>query len=93
MADRNGSLFRRRLRSAERFNESAMLRGLSRENTPGSKSSALLVSVTRRDQRLTVRLTTVLGFLLIFRRMGYAAVPLLNCVLAPFFEWKGELKC
>src|SRR5579862_3375084 len=36
-----------------------MLRGSSRENTPASRSSALLVSVTRRDQRLTFRLAIV----------------------------------
>src|SRR5882724_1726578 len=52
MAERNEPLLRRRLRSAERFNERAMARGLANENTPLSKSSASLVSVTRCDQRL-----------------------------------------
>src|SRR5262245_29982751 len=56
MAERKGSLFRRLLRSAERFSERAMLRGSSREKTPGSRSRALLVWVTRRDQRLAARL-------------------------------------
>jgi hypothetical protein len=56
MADLYALLFRRLLWSADRFNERAMLRGSFLENTPGSKSSALLVSVTRRDHRLTFRL-------------------------------------
>src|SRR5258708_39769007 len=51
MAERNEPLLRRRLRSAERFNERAMARGLANENTPLSRSSASLVSVTRCDQR------------------------------------------
>jgi hypothetical protein len=42
---------RRPLRSADRFKDRAMLRGSSFEKTPGSKSSALLVSVTFWDQR------------------------------------------
>ena len=52
MAERNGSVFRRRLRSAERLSERAMLRGSPRVNTPLSKSRALLVWVTCPDQRL-----------------------------------------
>src|SRR6266850_4724506 len=51
MAERNEPLLRRRLRSAERFNERAMARGLANENTPLSRSRASLVSVTRCDQR------------------------------------------
>jgi hypothetical protein len=43
---------RRRLCSAERFSERAMLRGSRREKTPWSNVSASLVSVTRCDQRL-----------------------------------------
>lgn len=53
----NELLFRRRLRSAERLSERAMLRGSSLENTPRSRSSALLVSVTRRDQRFRLGVT------------------------------------
>src|SRR6266571_6742152 len=52
MAERNASLLRRRLRSAERFSDRAMLRGSSREKTPRSRSRALLFAVTRWDQRL-----------------------------------------
>jgi hypothetical protein len=51
MADRKGSVFRRRLRSAERLSERAIARELSRENTPLSRSSASLVAVTRWDHR------------------------------------------
>ena len=43
---------RRRLRSADRFNERAMLRGSFRANTPPSSVSASLVFVTRCDHRL-----------------------------------------
>jgi hypothetical protein len=43
MAERNGLLLRRRLRSAERFSERAMLRGSSLEKTLSSRSRALLV--------------------------------------------------
>ena len=50
MAERNGPDLRRLLRSADRFSESAICRGL-RVNTLLSRSSALLRSVTRRDQR------------------------------------------
>ena len=39
------------LASAERFRDSAILRGSSHANTPGSRSSALLVRVTCCDQR------------------------------------------
>jgi hypothetical protein len=53
IAERNGSLLRRRLCSAERLRDRAMLRGSVRAKTPGSKSRALLFSVTRRDHRLT----------------------------------------
>src|SRR5205814_10526327 len=55
IAERNGLLLRRRLFSAERFRERAMLRGSVREKTPGSRSSALLFSVTCRDHCLTLR--------------------------------------
>src|ERR1051325_3372092 len=55
IAERNGLLLRRRLRSTERFREPAMLRGSVREKTPGSRSSALLFSVTCRDHCLTLR--------------------------------------
>lgn len=49
MAERNGDDFRRPLRSAERLSDRAICAGV-RSNTDGSKSSASLVSVTRRDQ-------------------------------------------
>jgi hypothetical protein len=51
IAERKGSTLRRRLRSADRFNDSATARGLRFSNTPGSRSSAWLVSVTRCDHR------------------------------------------
>lgn len=50
MAERKGSAFRRRLRSADFLSESAIARGLPFRNTPFSKSSALLLSITCRDQ-------------------------------------------
>ena len=96
MADWKGSLFRRRLRSAERFKERAMLRGSSRENTPGSRSSALLVWVTRRDQRLTFCLVTLFEFLVAWRSgkretgMPVSRKPLCsfrsNCSCSGFFR-------
>jgi hypothetical protein len=54
MAERNESVFRLLLRSAERLSDRAILRGLVRVNTPRSKSRALLVLVTRWDQRRTL---------------------------------------
>jgi hypothetical protein len=47
---------RRRLRSAERFSEAAILRGLDFVNTRFSSVSASLSRVTRADQRLPLRL-------------------------------------
>src|SRR5437763_10914750 len=52
MAERNGALLRRSLRSAERLSERATARGLRLVNTPRSRSSASLVRMTRADQRL-----------------------------------------
>jgi hypothetical protein len=52
IAERNGALLRRRLRSAERLSESATARGVRLVNTPRSRSSALLVRMTLADQRL-----------------------------------------
>src|SRR5574340_967544 len=52
IAERHGSLLRLWLRSAERFSECAIDLGSSRENTPESRSSALLVAITCADQRL-----------------------------------------
>jgi hypothetical protein len=49
--DFDRSIDRRRLRSAERLSDRAMLRGLAFEKTPFSRSSALLVSVTFCDHR------------------------------------------
>jgi hypothetical protein len=54
MAERNGALLRRRLRSAERLSDSATARGLRRVKTPCSRSSASLVRITRADQRFRV---------------------------------------
>src|SRR5437016_1928789 len=50
IAERNGVVLRRVLRSAERFNERAICPGVP-VKTPGSKSSALLCCVTACDQR------------------------------------------
>src|SRR5437870_9415364 len=47
--------FLRRLRSAERRSDSAIARGLRSLNTSISRSSALLRSVTSRDQRRVLR--------------------------------------
>ena len=55
IAERNGLLLRRRLRSAERFKDRATARGLRWLNTPRSRSSASLVSMTCADQRDRVR--------------------------------------
>jgi hypothetical protein len=54
IAERNGALLRRLLRSAERLSDRATARGLRLVNTPRSRSSALLVRMTRADQRLLV---------------------------------------
>ena len=51
IAERNGFDFRLRLWSAERLIESATALALGFLNTPGSRSSALLVAVTRLDHR------------------------------------------
>src|SRR5687768_2098004 len=81
MAERNGSDLRRRLRSADRFSERAMLRALLWLNTPWSRSSALLVRVTRPDQRRCVEvefgrdLLLLLGALGDIRLTSFAASP------------------
>ena len=51
IAERKDALFRRALRSAERLSDSATARGLPWVKTPFSRSSALLVRITRADQR------------------------------------------
>jgi len=51
IAERYGSLFRRRLRSAECLSDRAMRRGSFHVNTLLSRSSALLWAVTSADQR------------------------------------------
>jgi hypothetical protein len=51
IAERNGALLRRLLCSAERFRDCAIARGLRFVKTLGSRSSALLVLMTRADQR------------------------------------------
>jgi len=50
IAERYGSALRRRLTSADRLSDAAMRRALENVNTPGSRSSASLVRVTRADQ-------------------------------------------
>jgi hypothetical protein len=61
-AERNGSALRRRLRSADRFNEAAMRLGSRKVKTPWSSVSASLRSVTPRDQRRPLgRLAAVRG--------------------------------
>lgn len=50
MADWYGGAFRRRLRIADRFSEAATSLGVRFENTPCSRSSALLRRVTSADQ-------------------------------------------
>ncbi len=84
MAERNEPLLRRRLRSAERFNERAMARGLANENTPLSKSSASLVSVTRCDQRL--------AFTTDFRFLRFkATIPIRpHCGIDPDFGYRAS---
>jgi hypothetical protein len=52
MADRYGDDLRRLLRSADRFSDVAMARGVRFLKTAFSRSSASLVSVTRPDQRV-----------------------------------------
>src|SRR5262249_30864778 len=51
IAERNGLDLRRLLLSAERFREAAISRADFFVKTSGSRSSALLVRVTRADQR------------------------------------------
>src|SRR5262245_31333781 len=55
MAERNGADLRRWLRSADRFKDAAMRLGSRDANTPLSRVSASLCSVTSRDQRRPVR--------------------------------------
>jgi hypothetical protein len=55
IADWNGLVFRRRLASADRFNDLAMLRALRNLNTPGCRSKALLFFDTSLDQRRPLR--------------------------------------
>jgi hypothetical protein len=51
IAERNGSDLRRLLRSADRLRETAIFLALDCLKTPPSRSIALLVWVTRLDQR------------------------------------------
>ena len=51
MAERKGELLRRLLRSADRLSDSAISRARRLVNTPFSSVKALLVRVTRADQR------------------------------------------
>ena len=56
IAERYELDLRRRLASADRFRETAILRGLDFVRTPPSSVSASLSRVTRADQRLPLRL-------------------------------------
>jgi NAD(P)-dependent dehydrogenase (short-subunit alcohol dehydrogenase family) len=70
---RIGLLLRRWLRSAERFSELTVRRGSSQVNTPLSRSSALLISMTCFDQRLGLAFDMGLRFFLaIMRRSSLA---------------------
>ena len=60
-AERNGSALRRRLFSADLFNEAAMRLGSRNVNTPVSRVKASLCSVTRRDHRRPARPSAVAG--------------------------------
>ena len=51
IADWNGTAFRRRLASADLFSEAAIACGERWVKTPGLRSRALLVFMTRADQR------------------------------------------
>src|SRR5262245_31945258 len=64
IAERKGALLRRALRSAERLSDSATARGRRRVKTPSSRSSALLVRITRADHRRAL----VLGMTIVFAR-------------------------
>src|SRR5215467_792490 len=55
IAERKEFALRRRLRSAERLREAAILRGLGLVKTPLSRVRALLSRVTRADQRFPAR--------------------------------------
>ena len=56
IAERYELDLRRRLRSADRFRETAILRGVDFVKTPPSRVSASLSRVTRADQRLPLHL-------------------------------------
>src|SRR6187200_1245194 len=70
MAERKGSAFRRRLRSAERLSEAAMRRALANLKTPLSRSRASLVCITRRDH-LRVGLAGAFDFAGVFVRVVF----------------------
>ena len=55
IAERYEPDLRRRLRSADRLSDMAILRGLDLVKTPFSSTSALLSRVTRPDHRLPRR--------------------------------------
>jgi hypothetical protein len=58
IAERNGALLRRLLRSAERLSDSATACGLRLVNTPFSRSTALLLRITcalhRREEAVAI---------------------------------------
>lgn len=76
MADRNGSALRRRLWSADLFNDAAMARGERRVKTPVSRSSASLVLMTRADQRCGLALAEGRLCRLVLRLLELMAHPL-----------------
>ena len=55
IAERNGLDLRRVLASADRLSDCATSRALGSVNTPGSRSSASLVRITRADHRAPLR--------------------------------------
>jgi hypothetical protein len=76
MAERNGSALRRRLWSADLFNDMAMARGERRVKTPVSRSSASLVLMTRADQRCGLALADGRLCRLVLRLLLLMADPL-----------------
>ena len=85
IAERNGSALRRRLWSADLFNDAAIARGERRVKTPVSRSSASLVLKTRADQRCGLALVVgrrcrlVLRLLLLMIHPLGRSIPKLPC--------------
>lgn len=64
MADKKGGALRRKLSSAERFNDLAIFLGYFQVNTSASKSKALLFLVTLFDQYFGLGALLVLALLI-----------------------------